>query len=546
MTGLAFRIAIACVFVLAAGAAPARASEHCAARVADAETRFHAARADRPVWTGPDNAHRYSALVEAVRGAASHGLDPADYGFEALRARDPRLASHAAERAATRAWLRLACHLDQGRLDPHRFEPDRPARPPNHDLALRLREALATDRVIESLEALAPQDAEYAALRAALARYEILAGAATDAPPDVPAGDALRPGDKGRRVEMLRARLRANGLHAADPGGAPRFDDGLARAVQEFQRQAGLEPDAVVGPLTLAALNLDPAERAARIRVNLERRRWLMRENGGRRIVVNIPAFRLEARSNGAVERVHDVIVGQPSRSTPAFSAPLQRFVINPWWETPFSIAILDELPSFRRDPAEVRRLGFQVVDRTGDIVDPDTIDWNSVSAEAFPYRLRQAPGPLNALGEIKLLLDAPHGVHLHDTPNRELFDRERRAFSSGCIRVRDVMKLADWALQDTPAWPPQRVRKTAEGAQATPGELAESLPVHIVYWTVVADGESGVRFLEDLYGRDGALIAALEAPARNEEDHEPDSETDRPVCIPYSDGADADVAGPG
>jgi murein L,D-transpeptidase YcbB/YkuD len=184
--------------------------------------------------------------------------------------------------------------------------------------------------------------------------------------------------------------------------------------------------------------------------------------------------------------------------------------VLNPWWETPPSLAVRDKLPAFRSDPASVRRLGFQVIDRSGSIVDPDTIDWSAVPAQGFPYRLRQAPGPQNALGEVKFMFPNSHNVYLHDTPTRGLFSQTRRDFSSGCVRVRDPLALAEWVLAETPDWSAARIQTVTAGDTETRASLARSIPVHILYWTAVPDETTGIRFVDDLYDRDQNLIAAL------------------------------------
>lgn len=314
----------------------------------------------------------------------------------------------------------------------------------------------------------------------------------------------------------MRARLAATdeAIGATIAQDAELYDETLAESVRVFQRRASLDPDGVIGERTLRQLNVSTAERVAQLEANLERWRWLPDDLGRRHIRVNIADFSLEARADGVVERRHDVIVGRLYRRTPVFSASMSYVVVNPWWETPHSLAVRDKLPAFQRDPATVTHLGFQVVSREGAVVDPATIDWTSLSASNFPYRIRQSPGPMNALGEVKLMFPNRHNVYLHDTPTRDLFAQTRRDFSSGCVRVRDPLALTAWALAETPGWTPERVTALAAGSTETPVTLARAVPVHILYWTAVMDDATGVRFVDDLYNRDGRLLAALsEAP---------------------------------
>lgn len=486
-------------------------------RACETGARFYQAREASLAWTGPANAHLYNDLVLAVRGAASHGLDPADYHLALLEAADPRHADLDLDELATDAYLTLAAHLLSGRLNPVTIEPDWTAMRRGRDLVAYLESALGNNAVAESLEALAPTQDGYHALRRALANYETIAAAGGW--PVVDAGATLHPGDRGPRVAQLRARLVATGdlaLPATDAtDGLPDpefFDPALDAAVRRFQHRASLDPDGNVGALTLAQLNTSAAERVQQIRANMERWRWLPDDLGRRHIRVNIADFALEARNDGVVEQTHDVIVGRLYRRTPVFSASMTYFVINPWWETPPSLAARDKLPVFRSDPAAVTRMGFQVIDRAGALVDPATIDWATVPANNFPYRLRQSPGPLNALGEVKFMFPNSHNVYLHDTPTRGLFAQTRRDFSSGCVRVRDPMVLAEWVAAETPGLTAARIQSIAAGNDETRLPLARSIPVHILYWTVVPDSDTGVRFVNDIYNRDAVLIAALES----------------------------------
>ena len=489
---------------------PAAESRFVDCRACVTSERFYDIREGGLAWTGPANAHLFESLLTAVRDAGSHGLDPADYHLDLLVAADPSAADESIDQIATDAYLTLAAHLLAGRLDPVSIEPDWTAARRGRDLAAYLQGALSSDAIVESLEALAPAQPGYGVLRQALAQY---AGIAEQGGwPSVDAGPTMRPGESGPRIAQLRARLAATGDIAAESEAPEFFDPELDAAVRRFQQRASLDADGIVGAQTLAQLNITAADRVRQIRANMERWRWLPDELGRRHIRVNIASFSLEAFNNGAVERRHDVIVGRLYRRTPVFSGNMTYFVLNPWWETPPSLAVRDKLPAFRQDPDSVRRLGFQVIDRQGNIVDPDTIDWASVPAQNFPYRLRQAPGPLNALGEVKFMFPNPHNVYLHDTPSRGLFAQSRRDFSSGCVRVADWLDLVQWVAAETPAWTPERLAATIAGDTETRVTLARPIPVHILYWTAISDEATGVRFVQDIYERDGGLIAALEA----------------------------------
>ena len=472
--------------------------------------RFYDARDNALAWTGWRNRRNFQALVEAVRDAATHGLDPANYALAELEAANPRRTDRRLDELATHAYLDLAHDLLRGRLDPRAVEAGWSVPRRDLDLAAHLAEALARKRVAQSLAELAPEDRGYAQLRVALANYRAVA--AKGDWPLIEAGPALHPGERSPRVAQLRTRLAATGevFRLVPETERDLFDEEISAAVRRIQRRAHLDGDGVAGAETIAWLNIPSAYRVWQIAANLERLRWQAGLPEGRFLRVNIPDFALEAWSDGQVERRHRLVVGRRSRPTPVFSARLAYFILNPWWETPHSLAVRDELPAFRNDPDMVERLGFQVLDREGNPVDPAGIDWNTVSARDFPYRLRQAPGPQNALGRVKFIFPNPHNTYLHDTPARQLFEEDRRAYSSGCMRVDQPIDLARWVAEGLPAWTPERIDRVVESQAETRIDLDQPIPVEIVYWTVIPEGRLGTRFVEDLYDRDGIIIDEL------------------------------------
>jgi murein L,D-transpeptidase YcbB/YkuD len=480
-------------------------------RDAEAVRRFYAGRDHAPAWTGPDCAQAIVELSGAIEAAATHGLDPDDYHRAALSG--TALCDSDREIVATDAFGMLAAHLAGGRIDPVTVEPSWNARRPDLDGVALLERALAENRVAATLEDLAPADPLYAALRDELARLRAIVAAGGWVAPG--AGPTLREGDRGPRVAEVRARLVADGFAVADAADPEIFDATLAEAVRAFQARANLEADGVVGSRTLAELAHGPDARIGQVRANLERLRWLPADLGERHLLVDVADFRVEAREAGRTVRVHRVIVGREQRQSPSFSAPMTHVVLNPWWEVPRRLAVRDKLPQFQRDPGAATRLGFEAIDAAGRRVDVAGIDWQRYSPANFPYRLRQRPGPDNALGDVKLMLPNRHDVYLHDTPSRGLFARARRDFSSGCIRVEDALGLTEWVLAGT-GWDRARIDATVATDTPTEVRLVAPLPVHLVYRTAALDADGRVRLLADPYGRDPVLVEALErAPPR-------------------------------
>ena len=440
------------------------------------------------------------AMIAALNSVAAHGLDPTDYHLGAITeyGTDGEMALYALD-----GWMSAASHIAFGKLSPTSVEPDWTAKGRQADLAAHLRDALANGTLASSLDRLAPQHEAYQALRAELAGR--LSGTLPDLPL-VAAGVTLKSGMSGDRVTTLQIRL--------DVSETGVFDDDTKDAVIAFQRANDLDDDGAVGPATLRVLNRSRTAELDQLRVNLERWRWLPDDLGTKHVRVNIADFSVQAWQSGAIERVHGAIVGKTFRKTPVFSDEIEYVVLNPWWETPYSLASKDKLPLFKRDPAAVQRLGFQVLDRSGAAVDASTIDWNTIPAGTMPYRLRQAPGASNALGQVKIIFPNAHNVYLHDTPDRGLFARRQRAFSSGCIRTQNPLELTEWLLSDKPGWDRAKIDDAIDSKRETRIDLTSKIPVHVLYMTAVNDA-AGVRFVDDIYGRDAAVLAGLKEASR-------------------------------
>lgn len=287
--------------------------------------------------------------------------------------------------------------------------------------------------------------------------------------------------------------------------------DAFAQALERLAPQSALYK-ALQAELTRQQ-GLAAPESAAQTRnliASMERLRRLPEGNHERFLMANIPAFEVITYEDGAETSRRPAIVGQISRQTPEFSDEMEFLIFNPWWEVPASIAIRDKLPQFRRDPGTVERLGYHIYDRSGQRVGPASIDWSAVSARSFPYHIRQAPGASNALGQVKFIFPNAYNVYLHDTPEKALFSQTQRTFSSGCIRVAEPLSLAEWALTGTPGWDRSQIEAAVSSGRETRANLTATLPVHVVYLTAFPSPDGKVSFLQDVYGRDAPLLAAM------------------------------------
>ena len=452
-----------------------------------------------PAWS--DEA--VEELVLALLEAESHGFPSLEAA--AMRLSDPDQPDALRAFRARQEYMRLAAWLRYGLIDQETMQARMLSPEEYAGLAAELDTALASGSIHDALAALAPPVRDYHTLRAEMMRYS----AFTPIWPQIEAGASLRAGDAGERVEQLRARLAAEGLYPNVWEEGAAFETRLETAVRRFQGRVNLAPTGRVDRATLRELNIMPAERVTQLRANLEQRRWRSRELGRKHIWVNIADFHLEAWEDGVLVRDHQVMVGGQASSTPEFSEDMQYLVLNPWWGIPGGSA-RSRFASIRRNPSLVDEYGFRIFNSAGDAISVYEIDWSRWGGD-WPYRMSQPPGPDNPMGEVKFIFPNVHNVYIHDTIERDRFIRTRRDFSAGCIRVQDPLELAAWVLDGQDGWTLDSLVAETEGNSPRVIWLDNRIPVHISYWTVVADADGEVRYLHDLYNRDDALIEAID-----------------------------------
>jgi murein L,D-transpeptidase YcbB/YkuD len=467
--------------------------------------------------------------VAVLAAAATHGLDPRDYRAAALQqalaqaaqgAPPERAAAARLEAELTWAMERYLKDVHEGRVDPRQLHQRySPVRREPFDASATLREALRADRVAEAARDAAPRMPLYERLRDALARYRALPDEAWREPlPALPAAarglDAkLEPEQAWAGLPLLAQRLTV--LGDLPPGTPARtaYDAPLVDAVKAFQRRHGLTEDGVIGKATLAQLQVAPSARLRQIELALERLRWTPLLQGPRMIVINIPEFVLRAYEvqgeRIAVQARMKVIVGKAlDKRTPLFDADLRYVEFSPYWNVPPSIARGETVPRLRRDPAYFTREGFEFVAPDGR-VDTTLSAANIDALQAGRLRIRQRPGPRNALGMVKFVFPNDDHIYLHYTPSIELFARDRRDFSHGCIRVEEPIVLAEFVMRGTPDWTRERIVAAMDSGESTTVRVAGPLRVLIAYGTaLVKQGE--LHFLQDIYGQDRLLDAAL------------------------------------
>lgn len=327
----------------------------------------------------------------------------------------------------------------------------------------------------------------------------------------------LRPGDTiaPDRLARLRARLIATGDLGGGRGLAPegRYTGDLVAAVRRFQSRHGLLVDGIVGPDTTRAMNVPAAHRVQQIALNMARWQLLPDDLGERHVRVNIPAFRLHLFDQSDDVLAMNVVVGSTSTPTPVFSDEIEYLQFRPYWNVPHRIAREELMPWARTDPASFAEQGYQVLDGWGTdaaLLDPAVTEWTD---EELMYRIRQLPGPDNALGRVKFMFPNTYSVYLHDTPAKHLFDRHSRAFSHGCVRVAQPAALAA-ALLAPRGWTEQQVHVAMDSGPRRAVRLDEPVPVHLLYNTSWVDSVGVVHFRRDVYGLDARALEGFRCAA--------------------------------
>jgi murein L,D-transpeptidase YcbB/YkuD len=523
---------------LSVSAGPDRAS------ITAAMQRFYRVLGYRSAWT---NRQAVARLIAVIEDSAGDGLMPSDYHIDEIRKfyenppESPALKARA-DLLMTDAVFTLFSHMRSGKIYPQSIEPDWniPVSRPGADYDRIMISAIMGSRFSELVNGLRPSSPEYMKLRKGLARYRKIA--AEGGWSSVPAGPMIfRIGAVDSRIPAIRERLVASGDLPADapvataadlpkpPADSTTADSASAKkvipdptsdpsrvytamlfdAVKTFQKRHGLSPDGIIGNETINAMNVPVRERIDQIRLNLERYRWFLNTRGPNYVMVNIPSFTVDFVQNN-VNRWHSrVIVGKPDTQTPVFRADIQYLILNPHWVIPPGILAKEAIPGIAKDVSYLKKRQLAVVDNDGKEVDPHTINWSHYLNGGFPYRIVQDSGDEGSLGRIKFMMPNRFMVYMHDTPSKELFDKSRRTFSHGCVRVDRPLELAELLLKDPVKWGIPKIEAAIDTDKTRTVNLPVRVPVYFLYQTAFVDDDQ-VQFRVDIYDRDARLLKVL------------------------------------
>ena len=472
---------------------------------------FYQANNYEGIWTGNSGTdrRRRAALFDALASADDHGLPTRRYDAEGLMAqlksaRSPRDRG-LAEVEMSRTFLQLAREMQTGALIPSRIEGDIKRQVPYRDRASYLTN-FAKSNPKGFFRVLPPKTNEYARLMKEKIRLERLL-ASGGWGPTVPA-QSLKPGESGAAVVALRNRLMAMGFLRRSASQS--YDETLQSAVQKFQVAHGLETDGVAGPSTIAALNTTVQARLQSVIVAMERERWFNTERGQRHVLVNLTDFTARIVDNDRVSFTTRAVVGknQSDRRSPEFSDVMEFMVINPTWHVPRSIAVKEYLPMMKRNRNAAGHL--RLYNSRGQQVSRSAINFNAYNASNFPFAIKQPPSRRNALGLVKFMFPNKYNIYLHDTPSKSLFERAKRDFSHGCIRLQQPFDFAYELLSKQESNPKAVFHAKLDTGRETVVKLEKNVPVHIIYRTAFTQAKGPTQYRDDVYGRDARIWDAL------------------------------------
>ncbi len=471
---------------------------------------FYSERKFEPFWI--ENRKRLESLLRSLNQVGSHGLPKSRYPLkelsQAIFENEPTQKANL-ELMATEAFLLFAQDVSGGILNPNIIDMNinvvSQRKDPNIVLA-SLTESLDVEVFFQDLF---PSSSEYTALISELNRLKevLLNGAWGDlVPTDVP----LQVGMTHDNVPFLRKRLSAMGYPVYQTN-LRLFDDQLDASVKKFQEYHGLNPDGVFGAKSIEAINVPPKTRIVQVLVNLERMRWNNQDRGGEYVLVNQPNFHAYFKSENKKVWQSRVVIGLPSNQTAEFNDTITHMVVNPTWHVPKSIAVDEYLPLIQSDPNFLIDNEMVLMVRgTDSIIDSNLIDMQAFTPENFPFLIKQIPSNINALGLVKFMFPNKFSIYMHDTPMKDLFFKDERTFSHGCIRLQEPFEFAYSLLRDQEVDPETKFQELLQKEEETYINLSRKIPVYITYRTAFFDEFGQIHYRADVYGRDALVYMAL------------------------------------
>ena len=472
------------------------------------------------LWVDNDTVNDEArAVMAALALSDRYGLNSANYHV-AL----PATGSADDKAAQMKTMMRLELTLSakvltyvldatRGRVDPNRMSEyyDLPRK--HVDLVAALDQIAKSNDVVSYLDSRNPDNPQFRALVAALAKARAVA---PEPPIIIPAGTFIRPSENDPALPQVIAAIKQSGSAAlkekyADTlsayDGGETYGRDLVALVRAFQREKGLNSDGVIGRNTTQAMKPStPADRVEKLKLAMERLRWLPRQFGKRYVLLNEPAYQVTFVRGDDKPLTMRAIVGKPTHQTYFFADIIKEVEYNPYWGVPRSIVINEMLPHLYNDPSYLDRMGYEITDARGRQISSADVDWDGYARKRISVDVRQPPGRGNALGQLKIEFPNKHAIYMHDTPEKQLFKNQRLAFSHGCVRLEHPRVMAAALLGKPVSYVDEQIATGENHNEPVGGNI----PVYLTYFTAWPDNDGAIRYYADVYGRDGQLAKAL------------------------------------
>ena len=471
---------------------------------------FYIGRNFEPFWVKSER--RLENLVSSISEAKLHGLPLSRYPLEELRQSifENDLSQKAKlELMATETFLLFAQDISGGILNPNKIDNNINVIPERKDAKVLLASLTNGVNINLFFRSLFPSSSEYKSLLNELKklRETSLNGSWGDL---VPTDAVLAVGMTHDNVPFLRKRLYNMGYPVYETH-SRYFDEQLNDSVKRFQEYHGLNPDGVFGKRSIEAVNVPPKTRLMQVLVNLERMRWNNHDRGPEYVLVNQPNFQAYFKSENEKVWQSRVVIGLPSNQTAEFNDTMTHMVVNPTWHVPKSIAVDEYLPLIQSDPNFLNDNEMVLMVRgTDTIIDSNLIDMQAFTPDNFPFLIKQIPSNINALGLVKFMFPNKFSIYMHDTPMKDLFFKDERTFSHGCIRLQEPFQFAYSLLRKQEVDPESKFQEVLQKEEETYINLSRKIPVYITYRTAFFDDFGQVHYRADVYGRDALVYMAL------------------------------------
>ncbi|WP_026914379.1 L,D-transpeptidase family protein [Christiangramia portivictoriae] len=475
---------------------------------------FYSQREFMPFWNTKEAREDLFRSIETIE---YDGLFFEDYHGEELQQLLSSLNSEneeeslRAEILLTDAFIDLSHDLAVGKLNPKEIYEIWGTELNTVNTESLLKKLEQGEKASAILKELTPDHIVYKSLKKALQDYRdngIMENSSTV----IPTGKLVKPGETNDRIPSVANRLFELGYFTKNPDSVnTRYTKDIQTALEDFQKDHGLNVDGMIGNTTVENLNLTTEDRYHQILVNMERWRWYPRDLGDHYIIVNIPDYKLLVVRNGDTIRNYKTMVGTEARKTPVFSDEIDYIIYNPTWTIPPTILKNDVIPGASKSLGYLKKKNIKMYNGSGQEVDPSTVNWNSSSPRSYTYR--QPAGPSNPLGLVKIIYPNEYMIYLHDTPSKSLFEKNARAQSSGCVRVENVLELAGYLLKDQEQYTQQKIDDILKSGKTTQIAMKQKVKVHHFYWTTYQENDT-TRFIDDIYDLDKKLWEKLKPKA--------------------------------